>query len=317
MENINQSANQSVTYHSTQEISPDQEISNYKKGSFLDRLVAYLIDGIIITFICFLIGIVASLAKISALNLLNLFIGFIYGIFFIGISGATPGMKLLKLKVVNIKYQNIGFGTATGRALASILSGLALNLGYYWVLIDRKRQTWQDKLANTYVVKLDSNSNLISSTGDEEIATRQKILFGFLALILPMLGILAIATSVMLMAIDPAKQFSKANDAKRLSDLNVIENAISMYKLDHKNQLPSGITNVPVEISAEGVNICADLVPTYISSLPVDPKINDGLSISNCQTSYVTGYTISVDDQGRIIISAPQAEINIPTSVTK
>ena len=60
-----------------------------------------------------------------------------------------------------MKYQKIGYSTAIGRTLASILSSIALSLGYYWVLIDRKRQTWHDKLANTYVIKLDNNNNLI------------------------------------------------------------------------------------------------------------------------------------------------------------
>jgi uncharacterized RDD family membrane protein YckC len=33
------------------------------------------------------------------------------------------------------------------------ISGIVLLLGYAWVLIDKKRQGWHDKIAGTYVVR--------------------------------------------------------------------------------------------------------------------------------------------------------------------
>ena len=36
----------------------------------------------------------------------------------------------------------------------SIVSGLACGLGYLWMLWDPQRQTWHDKAAGTYVVRV-------------------------------------------------------------------------------------------------------------------------------------------------------------------
>jgi len=33
------------------------------------------------------------------------------------------------------------------------LSGLLFGLGYLWILLDKDRQAWHDKLASTYVVE--------------------------------------------------------------------------------------------------------------------------------------------------------------------
>ncbi len=48
--------------------------------------------------------------------------------------------------------------------------------------------------------------------------------------------------SITLIAINPAKQFSQANDTKRRSDVNAILNAIDQYAADNKGQLPASIT---------------------------------------------------------------------------
>jgi uncharacterized RDD family membrane protein YckC len=35
-----------------------------------------------------------------------------------------------------------------------LVSGVALGLGYLWMLWDPNKQTWHDKVAKTYVVKV-------------------------------------------------------------------------------------------------------------------------------------------------------------------
>lgn len=294
-----------------------QQANNYKKGSFLHRLAAYLLDSLLLLVLNIVINIITSTVKLSALNFLGYLVAFLYSVLFIGSSGSTPGMKLLKLKAVSTQYQKIGYSTAIVRTLASILSGIGLNLGYFWTLIDHKRQTWHDKLANTYVVKLDNNNDVIPTTQDDDITTGQKAIFVLAALMLPGIAILAILLAITLIVVNPAKQFSLVNNTKRMSDLKAVENAISQYKVDHNNQIPPGVTSSPEEISTQGVNLCSALVPNYIVSLPVDPKVNHGAPVSNCQTPYDTGYTVSIDTKGRITISAPQAELNSSISITR
>lgn len=296
--------------------SQSQQNQNYKKASFLQRFIAILLDGLIIFIINIAIFLLAIFINLPFLKYLTYLVAFIYSIYFIGSKGSTPGMIVLKIKALNTKYQKVGYGAATGRALASILSSMVMNIGYLWVLIDRKRQTWHDKLANTYVVKLDNN-NLIPITQDDQITTWQKIFFALVAIALPLISILAVLFAVTLIAINPAKQFSQANDTKRQSDVNAIANALWQYKAYNNNQLPQGITNTPQEISSRGLDLCTNLLPKYLPYLPVDPSVNQSLSISNCRAPYETGYTVSLDSQGRVTVTAPKAELNRSISVTR
>jgi len=69
-------------------------------------------------------------------------------------NGATPGRKLLGLKLVNKEGHSIGFLQASLRSLFSLLSfGLALS-GFWWALFDKRRQTFHDKCAGTFVVRV-------------------------------------------------------------------------------------------------------------------------------------------------------------------
>jgi uncharacterized RDD family membrane protein YckC len=71
-----------------------------------------------------------------------------------GPSGATVGKRALGIKVVD-KYGGgpIGTGRAVGRYFARILSAIVCYLGYLWMLWDPEKQTWHDKMVNSYVVK--------------------------------------------------------------------------------------------------------------------------------------------------------------------
>ena len=50
----------------------------------------------------------------------------------------------------------ISYGRAFARNLGRLLSGLVFLLGYLWMLWDRDRQTWHDKIASTTVVPVES-----------------------------------------------------------------------------------------------------------------------------------------------------------------
>lgn len=101
-------------------------------------------------------GILSALHSSSAIySILIAIAGIIgYEIFFIGKYGATPGKKLLKLKVVNKFGQVPGYGPAIGRWLMQgLVSAQIFYLGYLWMLWDPQGQTWHDKIAGTYVVE--------------------------------------------------------------------------------------------------------------------------------------------------------------------
>ncbi len=70
-----------------------------------------------------------------------------------GSSGQTLGKKAVGIRVINQDTGGpIGYGKAIGRYFARILSSFLCLLGYLWMLWDKEKQTWHDKLTNTLVV---------------------------------------------------------------------------------------------------------------------------------------------------------------------
>ena len=136
--------------------------------------------------------------------------------------------------------------------------------------------------------------------------------------LLVVIGILAILLSITLIAINPAKQFSQANDTKRRSDVNAILNAVDQYAADNAGALPTGVTTTPQNVSSTGGNVCASLVTKYLAALPVDPLTNNGTAIATCSGVYDTNYQVvkSATDN-RITVSAPATENGAIISVTR
>lgn len=66
--------------------------------------------------------------------------------------GKTVGKALMGLRVLGQDGRRLTFSQALIRALGYYVSGLALFIGFLWVLVDDRRQTWHDKLARTIVV---------------------------------------------------------------------------------------------------------------------------------------------------------------------
>jgi len=143
--------------------------------------------------------------------------------------------------------------------------------------------------------------------------------------VLVVIGIIAILAAVVLVAVNPARQFKLARDSQRVSNVNALLNGIHQNMAEHKGtfvcsgtvrDLPnsfvvvksnSAIPNYPGDIA-----VC--LVPDYLSSLPFDPSIVGAHYAST--TDYDTGYEISRDTNGRITASST-GELTASISVTR
>jgi len=135
-------------------------------GGFWIRVAAYLLDSIVTGAIGFgsgmamvivmeTIGSGASSSTIELYsNLLGILIGWLY---FAGLEGssmqATLGKKLVNLKVCDLNGDPIGFGRATGRYFAKILSAIVLLIGFIMVGFTQRKQGLHDMIAGTLVVK--------------------------------------------------------------------------------------------------------------------------------------------------------------------
>ena len=133
--------------------------------------------------------------------------------------------------------------------------------------------------------------------------------------LLVVIGILAILLAIVLIAINPAKQFGQANDTKRSSDVNAILNALNQYMADNKGVLPPSASPITATASYIGnaagqIDLCSFLVTKYMADLPVDPTVGTrSYTTGNCtqaSASYQTGYMVSVStSDNRLTVSAP------------
>ena len=121
------------------------------RATFGNRLLAALIDGL-------LLGVVGLVLKIILGNLLGstlqLLLGLGYYAYLEGSpSGQTVGKRAMGIRVVDIDGGGaIGPGRALIRYVGRIVSAIPCLLGYFWMLWDSEKQTWHDKFAATVVV---------------------------------------------------------------------------------------------------------------------------------------------------------------------
>lgn len=124
--------------------------------------------------------------------------------------------------------------------------------------------------------------------------------------LLVVIGIIGILAAVVLVAVNPARQFASARDTQRRADLYSLTNAIYQYATEHNGSLPDIIPDTrlgesPGLVGSGGVDLGPIIVPTYIAALPVDP--NGGTPANSM-------YTIYLDSNGRVVATA-SSELNL------
>jgi len=131
------------------------------------RLVAYIIDAIVLNVVSGCLGFAIGAASLPAAassreasaganlvaGLLGLLIGVVYFVAFWATTGQTLGKMALGIKVISTDGSPVSWGKAIVRYVGYIISGLVLFLGFIWVAFDARRQGWHDKIAGTYVVR--------------------------------------------------------------------------------------------------------------------------------------------------------------------
>ncbi|HEV8666782.1 MAG TPA: prepilin-type N-terminal cleavage/methylation domain-containing protein [Candidatus Paceibacterota bacterium] len=146
--------------------------------------------------------------------------------------------------------------------------------------------------------------------------------------ILIVIGIIAILAAVVIVAINPSRQFAQAHNSQRLSNINSVLNAVGQNIADNKGVfMCSGVaayfTNSPMIIkTGAALDLRKCLVPTYLSEMGVDPTVGSNTCVDStpgdCASgSYNTGYAIATTSANRYIVSAPGAELGATTTVTR
>lgn len=170
----------------TQDSPSRAKVKAYKKAGFFERLGAAVIDMLLL-FALFVVLIAAFNLSETLRSVMVYVLAALYGALFLWRADATPGKMLFKLKVVTTTYKPISFWRAVFReSLAKDISALLLYMGYLWMLRDKKNQTWHDKLAKTYVVKLGKSGQLIPLNREQKITQNRKVIFWILFVFNPL-----------------------------------------------------------------------------------------------------------------------------------
>jgi uncharacterized RDD family membrane protein YckC len=74
-----------------------------------------------------------------------------------GPTGQTVGKRALGIRVYDFREGgSIGYGRGFLRQIGKWLSAIPFGLGYLWMLWDKEKQCWQDKIAGSVVVPADA-----------------------------------------------------------------------------------------------------------------------------------------------------------------
>lgn len=87
-------------------------------------------------------------------TLLTLAVGLTYFlVFWVNYEGATPGKRLMAIKITTDDDSKLTYPIAFIRYIGTFISAAPFGLGYFWVIWDKRKQAWHDKIAKTIVVE--------------------------------------------------------------------------------------------------------------------------------------------------------------------
>jgi len=128
--------------------------------------------------------------------------------------------------------------------------------------------------------------------------------------LLVVIGIIAALTTVVFVALDPAKRFKDARNARRITDADTILAAVHQYVVDTGGSMPAGIGTSISQIGtcpSGGATLCpgaaaacVDIASVlgsnkYIKTNPIDPQGGSAAS---------TGYSITKDANNLFTVNA-------------
>jgi len=148
--------------------------------------------------------------------------------------------------------------------------------------------------------------------------------------ILIAITLITMLASIVIIAVNPGRQFAQGRNTQRWTAVTSILNSVHQNMVDNNgvwtcdadgdgtpeptgdDAIPSSATNI-----GSGVvdyDLCDCIVPDYVAAMPYDPSTG---SHTDC-TIYDTGYEISQDATSkRVTVSAPDSEIGTTISITR
>lgn len=138
--------------------------------------------------------------------------------------------------------------------------------------------------------------------------------------ILIVIAIIAILAAIVIVAINPGRQFKQANNSARWSHVNTVLDSVHQYMVDNSGVPPASLPTIATEICKTGAASCVGLIDLsvlsngerYLISLPQDPLpiANRNAGANNVNG---TGYSIYKTAFDRIIVHASSTELRTET----
>lgn len=142
-------------------------------AGFFSRFLALLIDFVAMAVLAVIVGVIIGGCVALTIGAQSDFVAFLssmvacllwiilaaFQFFYFGYfwskDGQSVGMKLVNIKVIRrSETESLSFWRAAFRgSLGYYISGLVFGLGFIWALFDSNKETWHDKLFDTWVVK--------------------------------------------------------------------------------------------------------------------------------------------------------------------
>jgi len=143
-----------ATAQTTMAASPSNlpEAYSYPRATFWERMGAGFLDLVLVGLISIVIHRQPPVMFFVAL------------VYFVGLwtwRGTTVGGVVLGLKVARQDGERLTFLVALVRAFAGAFSLIFLFLGFLWIVWDKEKQAWHDKIAGTVVVRLPRAVSLV------------------------------------------------------------------------------------------------------------------------------------------------------------
>ncbi|MBN2569223.1 MAG: RDD family protein [Deltaproteobacteria bacterium] len=145
-------------------------MNNISYGGFWRRSVAFSIDQMILQIVSLIVYYLGSKIMATDYGLIDfssplsftllwsyygisLMLDMVYFTYFHGMTGQTPGKRLIGLRVIQKSGASMTLGIAFLRWVGYLISKIFLYLGFIWVAFNREKRGWHDFIAGTCVVR--------------------------------------------------------------------------------------------------------------------------------------------------------------------
>lgn len=134
--------------------------------------------------------------------------------------------------------------------------------------------------------------------------------------LLVVIGVIAILAAIVLVAVNPARNFAQARNTQRRNDIYQVLNACHQFSVSNNGNFPTGITATPQDIGTIGIGLGAEVdengnafVPLYMPMIPFDPTTG--------YDAATTGYVLFQEADGRLTATATAAELGDTITITR